>query len=207
MPNFKKTWDMQNGCDAIITKENSSLDLLEVDMLKLSDGQRKDYDETGKEYALILLGGRCSVTGSGFNYKDIGKRNNVFDGPATALYIPCNRKFTVTAEGDVTLAVCKSPGNMDTEPVLVEPGDVTIKNLGKDGWQRQAHFIIDERINAKHLYIGEAFVPSAMTSMMKTTCLWKVFRKKSITMNLTRKLVLAFKKYIPKKAMWMKPIR
>lgn len=162
MPNFKKTWNMQNGCDSIITKENSSLCLLEMDMLKLAAGQRKEYDETGKEYALTILGGRCTVTGDGIDYQNIGKRNNVFDGPATALYIPCSRKFAVTAESDVTIAVCKSPSDMDTEPALVNPGDVIVKNLGKNGWQRQAHFIIDERINAKHLYIGEAYVPSGM---------------------------------------------
>jgi 5-deoxy-glucuronate isomerase len=160
--NFKKTWNMQNGCDAVITKDNSSLSLLEVDMLKLSIGESKAYAEAGKEYSLIILGGKCTVQGDGFDYKGIGRRKNVFDGPATALYIPANRKFTVKADTDVSIAVCKSPSDMDAEPVLVNPGDVIIKDLGKDGWERQAHFIIDERINAKHIYIGEAYVASGM---------------------------------------------
>lgn len=160
--NFKKTWNMQNGCDAVITKENSSLGLLEVDMVKLLEGQKKDYNETDKEYSLIILGGKCTVTGQGLEFKNIGGRKNVFDGAATALYIPRNRKFTIEAITDVTIAVCKSPCDIDTEPVLVKQEDVIIKELGKNGWQRQAHFIIDERINAKHIYIGESFVPSGM---------------------------------------------
>lgn len=159
---FKKTWNMLNGCNSIITKQNSSLDMLEVDMLKLSKGQEQDYNETGKEYSLIILGGNCSVTGDGLDYKNIGRRKNVFDGAATALYIPRNRKFTIKTDTDVAIVVCKSPCDIDTEPVLVKPEDVIIKNLGKDGWKRQAHFIVDERINAKYIYVGEAYVSSGM---------------------------------------------
>lgn len=159
---FKKTWNMQNGCDEIITKENSSLGLLEVDMLKLPEGWNKAYAETDKEYSLIILGGKCSVEGDELDYKNIGRRKNVFDGAATALYIPRNRKFTISADTDVTIAVCKSPCDIGTEPVLVNPEDVIIRNLGKDGWKRRAHFIVDERIGAKHLYIGEAYVASGM---------------------------------------------
>ena len=158
--NFKKHWNGQNGCQSVITRENSSLDMLEVDMLKLNMGETQSFDEKDKEYSLIILGGNCSVTGDGLNYKNIGKRKDVFDGPATALYIPRNRKFTVSADTDVTIAVCKSPAEQDFEPVLVKPEDVIIKDLGKPGWKRQAHFIIDERLEANLLYIGEAYVHS-----------------------------------------------
>lgn len=159
---FKKTWNMQNGTDEIITKENSTLDMLEVDMVKLSKGESKVYDEKNKEYSLIIFGGSCSVTGDGLDYKNIGKRKDVFDGPATALYIPRNKKYTITADTDVAIAVCKSPAEKDFEPVLVKPEDVIIKDLGKNGWERQAHFIVDERIEANLIYIGEAYVKSGM---------------------------------------------
>lgn len=159
---FKKTWKMQNGTDEIVTKTNSSLGLLELDMVKLAQGESTEYHEQDKEYSIILLGGKCTITGDGFAYEKIGERENVFDGAATAVYIPCNKAFRICADTDVTIAVCKSPSDMDAVPVLVRPEDVVIKDLGKDGWQRQAHFIIDERIKAKHLYIGEAYVDSGM---------------------------------------------
>ena len=152
--NFKKHWNGQNGCQSVITRENSSLDMLEVDMLKLNMGETQSFDEKDKEYSLIILGGNCSVTGDGLNYKNIGKRKDVFDGPATALYIPRNRKFTVSADTDVTIAVCKSPAEQDFEPVLVKPEDIIIKDLGKPGWERQAHFIIDERLEARGHFGG-----------------------------------------------------
>ena len=159
---FKKTWNMQKDYTQVITKENSSLGLLEVDMLRLQQGQSYSYAQADTEYALIILGGKCSVIGDGLDYKCIGRRKNVFDGTATALYIPRNRKFTVKADTDVRIAVSKSPSGIDTVPVLIAPEDVVVKNLGKDGWKRQAHFIVDERVNARHLYIGEAYVASGM---------------------------------------------
>ena len=58
------------------------------------------YDESDKEYALI----RCaelSISGEDFHYPNIGRRANVFDGPATALYIPEKPKFKVTGDTEV----------------------------------------------------------------------------------------------------------
>ncbi len=155
---LKKVWNRKFGAQEIITKENSCLEMLEVDMVKLHAGESVSYDEKGKEYALILLGGNCTVKGTDFAYENVGKRKNPFDGPATAVYIPQGKPYTITADTDVTIAVCKSPSQLDCAPALVRPEDVVIKHLGKPGWEREAHFIIDERITAKHLYIGEAFV-------------------------------------------------
>ncbi|MDO4630039.1 MAG: 5-deoxy-glucuronate isomerase [Planctomycetia bacterium] len=156
---YKKSWNKENGKSAVITYENSSLDWLEVDMVKLQPGDSKKYHEGGKEYGLVLLGGQCSVTGEGFCFENIGKRKDVFDGPATCVYVPGETPFTITGVTEVTVAVCKAPANDgDFEPKLINPEDVVIKDLGKPGWERQAHFILDERTSANMIYIGEAYV-------------------------------------------------
>ncbi len=160
--NFKKTWNKQGTKTEVITKENSSLSMIEMDMVKLLSGQSVSYDEKDKEYALIILGGTCSVKGEHLDFANIGKRKNVFDGPAAALYIPRNTPFTITADTDVEIAVSKSPAKKDFPAKLVSPEDVIIKDLGRDGWKRQAHFILDERVDANLLYIGEAYVQSGM---------------------------------------------
>lgn len=155
---YKKSWNKENGKSAVITFENSSLEMLEVDMLKLQPGDKKSYQEGGKEYGLLILGGQCSVVGSGFNFENIGKRANVFDGPATCVYIPGETPFTITGVTEVSIAVCKSVAGDGFEPKLINPEDVVIKDLGKPGWERQAHFILDERCPANLIYIGEAYV-------------------------------------------------
>lgn len=156
--NFKRTWNKKYGKSEIFTRENSACQKVEMDMLRLAEGGVKSYNEENKEYALVILGGRCTVTGDGFEFKNAGKRKNVFDGAAVCIYIPRNKPFTVKAETEVSIAVCKSPAAKDFEPAIINPEDVIIKNLGKPGWEREAHFILDERVGANMLYIGEAFV-------------------------------------------------
>lgn len=156
--NFKKSWNNKFGKSEIFTKENAACRLVEMDMLRLADGEKKSYRERDKEYGLVILGGVCNVCGDSFSYDNIGKRRDVFDGAATCVYIPRNTPFTVTGVGEVRIAVAKSPSDKDHVPVLIGPGDVKIKNMGKPGWERQAHFILDERVDADILYIGEAYV-------------------------------------------------
>jgi len=155
---YKRTWTKNFGKSEIYRAEDSFCQLVEMDMLRLADGDRKSYREENKEYALVILGGSCTVAGEGFAYENIGKRKNVFDGPATCVYIPANLPFTVTAVGEVQIAVSKSPSERAGKPALISPEDVIIKNLGKPGWEREAHFILDERVDSEVLYIGEAYV-------------------------------------------------
>lgn len=156
--NFKRTWNKKYGKSEIYTRQNSACQKIEMDMLRLADGDCKSYKEADKEYALVILGGKCNVKGADFSFENAGKRADVFDGPATCIYIPANKEFTVTAVGEVSIAVCKSPSTKDYKPAIINPEDVVIKNLGKPGWEREAHFILDERTDANMLYIGEAFV-------------------------------------------------
>lgn len=156
--NYKRSWNKKYGKSEIYKKENSACQLVEIDMLRLADGTQKAYNEENKEYALVILGGSCTVKGEGFCFEKVGTRKDVFDGPATCVYVPRNTPFTVEACGEVSIAVSKSPAENDHKPVLIRPEDVVIKELGKPGWQRQAHFILDDRTDADILYIGEAYV-------------------------------------------------
>ena len=158
MMNLKKRWTKKYGKSQIITKENSSCKNVEIDMLRLADGDAKHYSDHNREYGLVILGGRCSVEGGNFRYEEIGARETVFDGNATCVYVPRNTEFTITACGDVLIAVCKSPSHSDHKAVLIRPEDVAKKNMGKPGWQRHAMFILDERVEADQLYIGECYV-------------------------------------------------
>lgn len=161
---FKRTWNKKYGKSEIFKKEDSYCQKVEIDMLKLAAGDKKAYRESGKEYALVILGGKCTVTGEGFEFKDAGKRKNVFDGAATCIYVSANKPFTITACTEVQIAVCKSPSDKEFKPAVINPEDVVIKNLGKPGWEREAHFILDERVDANMLYIGEAYVKGGQWS-------------------------------------------
>lgn len=82
----------------------------------------------------------------------------MFGGNATCVYVPRNNVFTITACGEVSIAVCKCPSQNDHKPKLINPEDVVAKDMGKPGWQRHAMFILDERTEADQVYIGECYV-------------------------------------------------
>ncbi len=162
--NLKKTWTKKYGKSQMIDKDNSLCKNVEVDMLRLKDGESKIYSEKDKEYGILILGGKCSVVGSGFNYENIGERETVFDGNATCVYVPRNTDFTITAVGEVQLAVSKCPSENDHKPALITPSDVITKDLGKPGWQRHAMFVLDERVEADQIYIGECWIEGGQWS-------------------------------------------
>ena len=155
---FKRTWNKRHGKSEIFKKDDSFCKDIEIDMVKLADGDQKAYRERDKEYGVLILCGTCSVEGKDFKYEKIGERETVFDGNATCVYVPRNTDFTITAIGEVSICVTKSPSTRDHKPVLIRPEDVVEKDMGKPGWERHAMFILDERIEADRLYIGECYV-------------------------------------------------
>ena len=162
--NLKKSWNKKYGKCEIYKKDNCTLKKVEMDMLRLAQGDTKSYRRENTEFGILILGGKCNVTGDGFSFENAGKRKNVFDGAATCIYIPANKEFTITALEEFSAAICMSPSAKICEPAIINPEDVIIKNLGKPGWEREAHFILDERVDAEMLYIGEAYVKGGQWS-------------------------------------------
>ena len=56
---YKRNWNKKFGKSEIFKAEDSFCQKVEMDMLKLADGDSKSYREENKEYALVILGGKC----------------------------------------------------------------------------------------------------------------------------------------------------
>ncbi len=163
--NYKKHWDYSNeGLTELYKLCSSGCHAMEIDALMLTAGASFEDKTNGMEYGITILGGTCTISGDGFSYEHIGKRKNVFDGKAYAVYIPRGKKFTVIADTDLKAVIAKCPTDYDFEPALITPDDVIVKNLGKPGFEREAHFIIDERVKAGRIYIGENFIKGGQWS-------------------------------------------
>ena len=157
--NLKKTYVEQYGYERVITDRNSALTYAELDFLKLADGQSYTVTEKGKEFALIILYGKCSVKGENFAFNEVGSRKSVFDGAGEAVYIGKDTEFTVTGKGgDVKIAVAKAPADKYFKPQYVPMKDIKVKDLGKGAYQRVAAFNLPETVDANLLYIGEFWV-------------------------------------------------
>lgn len=157
--NLKKKYVEKYGYERVVTDRNSVLTYAEMDMLKLEKGKSVTVEEKGKEFALVVLYGTCSVAGEGFEFNNVGVRKSVFDGVGEAVYVGLNTAFTVTAVGgDVKIAVAKAPADKYFKPQVMRTENIKTKSLGKGSFGRTAAFNVAENTEANLLYIGEFWV-------------------------------------------------
>jgi 5-deoxy-glucuronate isomerase len=134
--------------------------LIGFGLLKLNAGQRHVFPVARLEEALVILGGRCTVRGSNFEFVNIGSRKDVFSGSPHTVYLPANIAYEVEALTDVDIAVAESPSIRMDRPQVIGPDQVKNVALGRDNFLRQALIMIDEKFPSEHFFIGEAIVPS-----------------------------------------------
>jgi 5-deoxy-glucuronate isomerase len=126
---------------------------------RLRDGENVTRNTGGEEIALVPLGGRCAVDTGGERY-ELGERSSVFDGMPWALYLPRDTEFTVTALGDVEVAVSGALADERLEPRLISPKDVEIEVRGSGNATRQINHILKPEFPARRLLVVEVFTPA-----------------------------------------------
>lgn len=156
--NYKKTYQPADGYTPLCQIGKCSLSSLEFGIIELKANTSVNFQTGNKETAFIILGGKCDVRSEGVDWKGVGGRRSVFEGKAHSFYFPRNRSITISTPWSVKIAVCGTPIDVDTEPQQLGPEHVNTMVLGVKPWQRDTHFIIDSRSNARRLTIGEAFI-------------------------------------------------
>jgi len=126
---------------------------------RLHDGENVTRNTSGEEIALVPLGGRCAVDTGGERY-ELGERASVFDGMPWALYLPRDTEYTVTALGDVEVAVSGALADERLEPRLISPKDVEIEVRGSGNATRQINHILKPEFPAQRLLVVEVFTPA-----------------------------------------------
>ena len=148
----------KKGVSLICSQGDEGLKRLSFGLLKLSKGETFNGNAENRETALVVLSGTVNVKGEDFEYVKIGKRKDVFSGKPSAVYLPALTSYSMSADTDIEIAICSAPSDMKSKPVLIKPEDVIEKKLGVLNWERNAYFIIDERVKSKNFYIGETFL-------------------------------------------------
>jgi 5-deoxy-glucuronate isomerase len=113
----------------------------------------------GVEAALVLLSGDMTIGGA---FQSRVTRRDVFDAPATAVYLPPGGAVEIAAHQRTELALATTVGGdlhapHDAEPQLVSAGDVVVHERGQPGWQRAVHDIVTDAVPAQRLLVGETF--------------------------------------------------
>jgi len=146
------------GKQHVVSFEEAGLKKSVFDILTLEEGKAYTGDTGEFESAFVLISGTCSISGDGFTFENIGSRKDVFSGKPTAVYLPCQTGYRISAKTEVEIAICSAKSSLKSNPVLIEPNDVAEIGLGVSNWNRKAHFIINRDIESQNLFVGETIL-------------------------------------------------
>jgi 5-deoxy-glucuronate isomerase len=128
--------------------------------VKLRQGESIPSHTRNTEIAIVVLGGKCSVTSSAGNWTSFGRRKNVFDGLAHTLYLSIDTDYVLTAETDADVAICSSPAEKKFPARLITPAQVKVDTRGGGNATRQICSIIAPDDAADRLMVIEVYTPA-----------------------------------------------
>jgi 5-deoxy-glucuronate isomerase len=156
--NFYKAQQADGYLD-IVRENDPALKYLAFGKLSLKEGQKYRGITNGYETALVILTGTVSISCEEQEWENLGGRNNFFEGKATTVYAPCQSDYSVFAQSDVEIAVCKVRADQKFSPFVVKPDEVTVSKRGKETWIREVHDIIADQAEGRvqRIVLGETF--------------------------------------------------
>jgi 5-deoxy-glucuronate isomerase len=143
-----------------VTPDMAGWELLHFAARRLNSGQVWQHETGSAEYALVVLGGRCSVSSSRGEWPAIGRRPDVFSGMPYALYLPPQTEFTVTAlSDDLDIAYGWCAAEEIDPPRLVTPEQVEVELRGGGNASRQINSLIPPGFPCQRLVAVEVYTP------------------------------------------------
>jgi 5-deoxy-glucuronate isomerase len=110
----------------------------------------------GRETLLVILSGRCEVEVGGQGpFLDLGRREDVFGGPATAVYVPAAVPYRI--QGTAEVAILRAPAPPGGEAYVIQPEEVEVAVRGSGSFRREVHTLLAPPRAAASLVVGETF--------------------------------------------------
>lgn len=147
--------------DGMNSIDNSCMTLLNFQKLILAPNKAYSGKTGDREYLILIMGGKCTVSAGGKDFPSIGARPNVFGGKPHSVYVPRGTDFHISAAtAPVEIALCSAPSDLKTDPYHIKPEDVAQGTWGATNFTRHYYSILDQRTPAQRLFVGETYVPS-----------------------------------------------
>ena len=146
------------------------------------------------ELCIVLMSGTCSFSAGGVDFGQFIGRDDVFEKkPPFALYVPFKTNWSVQADSDCEIAICRAPGITGDHPArIIYPEDMSHEVRGKGTNTRHVCNILPEDAPADSLLVVEVITPpeighlTRLISMILITCLRNHIWKKPIITKSTR---------------------
>lgn len=140
--------------------EGFGFEYLSFETRRMEVGQEFRSETAGRELAMVVLGGVCSVTSSRGDWQGIGHRETVFGGLPYTLYLPIGTPFTVSADTACELAFCYCKAEEEYPARLVTPAHVGIEIRGGGNATHQINSMLPPTFLAQRLMVMEVFTPA-----------------------------------------------
>jgi 5-deoxy-glucuronate isomerase len=154
-----------DGLVAKVTPESAGWGYVGFELHRLKPGQTASENTSDREVCLVFVTGKGKASAAGEPFGTLGERMSPFEGRPWSLYVPPGSDWSVTAETDLTLAVCQAPGLGSKLPArVIGPEDVKQEVRGKGTNTRYVTNILPEGEPADSLLVVEVITPGGHTS-------------------------------------------
>lgn len=167
MPNLlsKARQPDADGCFQKITPESAGWQYVGFEAYMLQPGKTLTQDTGSNEVCIVFVAGKGSVKTNDGQFDHIGQRMSPFERTKPySVYVPPSNSFTVTADTDLEIAVCKAPARGKFPSYLIGPDKVESVNRGKGFNKRFVQNILDDVADSESLLVVEVFTDEGNTS-------------------------------------------
>lgn len=147
------TSKLQNGWNQLVSP--GDMQYLNFGVWSAEAGQNHIICSDNQEMVIIVLSGRVDISGADINIKSFGGRTNVFQSPGHSLYVPNNIEIKLTATEKAEIAVVSTVVEAAGQVHVIKPEQVAVKSVGIHNWRRDVRDIVDKRVPASRLIVGE----------------------------------------------------
>ncbi|GAC1648937.1 MAG: 5-deoxy-glucuronate isomerase [Herpetosiphon sp.] len=142
-----------------VVPEQVGLDYIHFHVRRLPAQSCWEYETGDHELAVVMLSGTVDVESNRGRWPGIGMRSSVFSGPPSALYLPRQTTFRVTATHNSEFAVAFVATDQDHAPRVITGDDIGVEIRGGDNATRQINGIIPPGFPCHRLVIVEVYTP------------------------------------------------
>ena len=149
----------ERGSVIKVTPESAGWEYVGFEVLRLADGRTVERATGGEEVCLVVLSGFCTISTSEEEWRGIGGRDSVFEGPPYAVYLPPGTDYRVEAVTYLELAVCSAPAEEGFGARLIHPDDTEASVRGSGNMERGITNILMVDQPAERLLVVEVITP------------------------------------------------
>ena len=149
------------GCIQKITPEKAGWKYVGFEVYRLSAGQSLEQLTGHQEVCLVLVSGKAAIATRHESWQGLGERKSAFEQKAPySVYVPPSDLYTVIAETDLELAVCKAPAEGKYPACLITPEQCEYQTRGTGTNTRHVCNILFNQPVAESLLVCEVITPA-----------------------------------------------